>query len=94
MSEEESYSGFYDFKDKKDVSRYVNEFNETRDELVKIKNELDKSNERVKELETIINDNQKALADANKRWDFLYRMGTIEYDDYFSFQQYLAAMEI
>lgn len=50
--------------------------------------------ERVKELETLINDNQKALADANKRWDFLYRMGEIEYDDYFSFQQYLAAMEI
>ena len=49
---------------------------------------------RVKELETLINDNQKALADANKRWDFLYRMGEIEYDDYFSFQQYLAAMEI
>ena len=49
---------------------------------------------RVKELETLINDNQKALADANKRWDFLYRMGAIEYDDYFSFQQYLAAMEI
>ena len=45
-------------------------------------------------LKTHINDNQKALADANKRWDFLYRMGEIEYDDYFSFQQYLAAMEI
>ena len=27
--------------------------------------------QRVKELETLINDNQKALADANKRWDFL-----------------------
>ena len=50
--------------------------------------------QRVKELETLINDNHKALADANKRWDFLYRMGAIEYDDYFSFQQYLAAMEI
>ena len=50
--------------------------------------------QRVKELETLINDNQKALADANKRWDFLYRMGEIEYDDYYSFQQYLAAMEI
>ena len=50
--------------------------------------------QRVKELETLINDNQKALADANKRWDFLYRMGVIEYDDYFSFQQYLSAMEI
>ena len=45
-------------------------------------------------LKTQINDNQKALADANRRWDFLYRMGAIEYDDYFSFQQYLAAMEI
>ena len=50
--------------------------------------------ERVRELETLINDNQKALADANKRWDFLYRMGAIEYDDYFSFQQYLSTMEI
>ena len=50
--------------------------------------------QRVRELETQINDNQKALEDANKRWDFLYRMGAIEYDDYFSFQQYLAAMEI
>ena len=50
--------------------------------------------ERVKELETLINDNQKALADANKRWDFLYRMGAIEYDDYYSFQQYLSEMEI
>lgn len=50
--------------------------------------------QRVRELETQINDNQKALADVNKRWDFLYRMGAIEYDDYFSFQQYLAAMEI
>ena len=50
--------------------------------------------QRVKELETLINDNQKALADANKRWNFLYRMGTIEYDDYFSFQQYLSAMKI
>ena len=50
--------------------------------------------ERVRELETLINDNQKALADANKRWDFLYRMGAIEYDDYYSFQQYLSEMEI
>ena len=50
--------------------------------------------QRVRELETQINDNQKALADARKRWDFLYRMGAIEYDDYFIFQQYLAAMEI
>ena len=50
--------------------------------------------QRVRELETQINDNQKALADARKRWDLLYRMGAIEYDDYFSFQQYLAAMEI
>ena len=54
----------------------------------------DELKQRVKELETLINDNQKALADANKRWDFLYRMGAIEYDDYFSFQQYLSAMEI
>lgn len=50
--------------------------------------------ERVRELETLINDNQKALADANKRWDFLYRMGAIEYDDYYSFQQYLSELEI
>lgn len=54
----------------------------------------DELKQRVKELETQINDNQKALADANKRWDFLYRMGEIEYDDYYSFQQYLSAMEI
>ena len=54
----------------------------------------DELKQRVKELETLINDNQKALADANKRWDFLYRMGAIEYDDYYSFQQYLSEMEI
>ena len=79
--------GFYNFKKPEDVERYINEFNATRDQLVKKQNEID-------ELKTQINDNQKALADARKRWDFLYRMGTIEYDDYFSFQQYLSAMEI
>lgn len=72
--------GFYDFKNPEDIKRYVDEMNAMRDENNKLK--------------TQINDNQKALADANKRWDFLYRMGAIEYDDYFSFQQYLAAMEI
>ena len=71
--------GFYDFKKPEDVKRYVDEMNAMRDENNKLR--------------TLINDNQKALADANKRWDFLYRMGVIEYDDYFSFQQYLAAME-
>ena len=72
--------GFYDFKKPEDIKRYVDEMNAMRDENNKLR--------------TLINDNQKALADANKRWDFLYRMGEIEYDDYFSFQQYLAAMEI
>ena len=72
--------GFYDFKKPEDIKRYVDEMNAMRDENNKLR--------------TQINDNQKALADANKRWDFLYRMGAIEYDDYFSFQQYLAAMEI
>ena len=32
--------GFYDFKKPEDVSRYVKEFNDTRDELVKKQNEI------------------------------------------------------
>lgn len=50
--------------------------------------------DKLSELKTQINDSQKALADANKRWDFLYRMGEIDDQTYFSFQQRLANIEI
>lgn len=48
----------------------------------------------VNRLNTLINDNQKALADANKRLNLLNRLGAIDDQEYFSFQNYLAALEI
>ena len=44
--------GFYDFKKPEDIKRYVDEMNAMRDENNKLR--------------TQINDNQKALADANR----------------------------
>ena len=82
MVKEESYNEL-----EKEYDGLGEDFTQLLDKYKTLKEENNK-------LKTQINDNQKALADASKRWDFLYRMGTIEYDDYFSFQQYLAAMEI
>lgn len=82
MSREESYNEL-----EKEYDGLGEDFTQLLDKYKTLKEENNK-------LKTQINDNQKALADANKRWDFLYRMGAIEHDDYFSFQQYLAAMEI
>lgn len=48
----------------------------------------------VNRLNTLINDNQKALADANKRLNLLNRLGAIDDQEYYSFQNYLAALEI
>lgn len=48
----------------------------------------------VNRLNTLINDNQKALADANRRLNLLNRLGAIDDQEYYSFQNYLAALEI
>ena len=65
--------GFYDFKKPEDVSRYVKEFNDTRDELVKKQNEINDLKYENMELRTENNNMTTAVTKTMK----------ILYDEYY-----------
>ena len=58
--------GFYYFKNPEDVKRYVKEFNDTRDELVKKQNEIDDLKYEVMQLRTENNDITTAVTKTMK----------------------------
>ena len=65
--------GFYDFKNPEDVSRYVKEFNDTRDELMKKQNEINDLKYENMELRTENNNMTTAVTKTMK----------ILYDEYY-----------
>ena len=74
--------GFYDFKKPEDVSRYVKEFNDTRDELVKKQNEINDLKYDNMQLKTENNDMTAAVSKTLKILYEEYHYGTLPMEHY------------